>query len=537
MKENIELTDELFSDNEALSVAKKNFGVKYLFPWQHLVIGNILDSAKNAEEIKKYDENLSDAFCLGKQIVLLPTGAGKSMCFLVPAVLLSGPTLILYPLLALMADQKRRMDDGKISNVMFCGKQSESEREENFKKIKDGAKIIIANPEVLQNEHLLERLSYCNIQHIAIDEAHCVSEWGDSFRPAYLTLGKIIKKIAPPVVTAFTATASSEVLSRVSEVLFDGKAHIVRSECDRPNIHYYVKYAFAKKKAAVELALTEKKPMLIFCGTRHKAEDMSRELQDFFPEGKVKFYHAGLSKTEKDKVEKWFFPEKDGILCTTCAFGMGIDKPDIKTVVHLEPSPTAESYIQEAGRGGRDRSVAKAILLWNYSDSEKYKSMAKNSREHVMADFAESKTCRRKVLLSELGGEDAVCSGCDICDSKEKPILGLEDAMDAKIVLDFIKHNRKLYKKLEIVKPLLFCLNKKYQKVFNMNAWTNEDVTTVFNQLLKSKKIKICGFPWKDRVSIEKNSTRFPKQEFLTQKIHQHFQMQEQQAAELCGAF
>ena len=223
-------------------------------------------------------EEEASFFYRGRQIVLLPTGAGKSLCFLTPALLLKGPTLVIYPLLALMADQKRRMDSGGIESVIFRGGQSPQEREENFAKIKKGAKIIIANPEVLQNKSIEKKLAACNIQHIAIDEAHCVSEWGDSFRPSYLTLGKIIKEVGCKTVTAFTATASPQVLSRVSQVLFGGQSHIVRSDADRSNIRYNVIYAAAKKREAFRLALTEQKPLLIFCGTRAKSEDMAREL-------------------------------------------------------------------------------------------------------------------------------------------------------------------------------------------------------------------------------------------------------------------
>ena len=152
-------------DDDALLAAKKAFHVEYLFPWQRLVISNIMDSYRDqsSNEFKRIkqesqkDADYTDAFCLGRQIVLLPTGAGKSMCFLVPSIMLPGPTLIIYPLLALMSDQERRMKDGNIESVTFRGGQSEKEREENFTKIRNGAKIILANPEVLNNEKLVEQ--------------------------------------------------------------------------------------------------------------------------------------------------------------------------------------------------------------------------------------------------------------------------------------------------------------------------------------------------------------------------------------------
>lgn len=347
--ENIKIdTDEALYENDIVGkTAFENFGIKYLFPWQRMVIANILEAySLQKENIDLSSTTETDSFCKGKQIVLLPTGAGKSLCFQIPALLLDGPSMIIYPLLALMTDQQRRMEEGKLKCVVFRGGQSKEEQIENFDKIKNGTKIILANPEILENDFLLEELSKLNIKHIAIDEAHCVSEWGNSFRPAYLNLGKVIEKISPPLVTAFTATASPSVLENVSEILFNGRAHILRSESDRQNIHYFVKYAAAKKKEALYLSKTESRPMIIFCETRSNSEDMCRELNMAYGYEISRFYHAGLEKSEKEETEKWFFNSKDGILCATCAYGMGVDKKDIHTVIHLEASTTAEAYIQ-----------------------------------------------------------------------------------------------------------------------------------------------------------------------------------------------
>ncbi|MCR5612856.1 RecQ family ATP-dependent DNA helicase [Treponema sp.] len=547
-------------DDPALLAAKKAFHVEYLFPWQRLVISNIMDSfrdqnsievkllKKKAEREKAQNEkDYSDAFCLGRQIVLLPTGAGKSMCFLVPSIMLPGPTLIIYPLLGLMADQERRMKEGQIESVTFRGGQSIQEREENFKKLDNGAKIIIANPEVLQSNKLLERLKKYSISHIAIDEAHCTSEWGDSFRPAYLGLGEVIKKLDVKIVTAFTATASPSVLSRIAEVLFDGDAHIVRSESDRPNIHYYVQYAYSKVKALYKLCMTEQRPILVFCGTRHNAEETARELSEFFPNEQVKFYHAGLSRKEKTAVEKWYFPKKDAILCSTCAFGMGIDKPDIRTVIHTSPSMTAESFVQEAGRGGRDRQIAKSILLWNYNDHAQFEQFPASARERAILRFAESKTCRRQVLLDALGGEQAVCEGCDICLSRRAHLAHLAEpaklahilpdphktllfwraqktnaamdykatpdsssvpdyktAPDAQLALSFIRKNQKVYTRGALVPLIKNRFNERDRAIFGINVWTENDVKEIVLQLEAEGRIKNCAFPWKNKVRAVK---------------------------------
>jgi ATP-dependent DNA helicase RecQ len=489
-------------NDPALTVAQNAFGITYLYPWQRLVIANILDVSGYSKTIKAEDTAYS-----GHQIVLLPTGAGKSLCFLVPAVLLSGPTLIIYPLLALMTDQQRRIKEGGLRSVTFKGNQSTEEREENFRQLKAGTKIILANPEVLQNEQLVTRLALCGIVHAVIDEAHCVSEWGESFRPAYLTVGKILKRLQVPVITAFTATASSAVLKRIAEVIFMGEAHIVRSESDRPNISYYVNHTYAKKQEVLTLAVTERRPMIIFCGTRANAEDIARELIVCYGKGTARFYHAGLEKEEKDETEKWFFNGTGGILCATCAYGMGVDKHDIRTVIHFNPPATAEAYIQEAGRAGRDGYQAKAILLWSPEDSAHFSSFQKGSREYIMRDFATTTGCRRQVLLDALGAEQAVCSGCDLCDRRRKMLQKKKyrkqnSESTGDFVLHFISRHKKCYSIVELKNVLLPLLNKKSRVVCGRNIWENRSITDMLNQLEKAGKIKICAWPWKKKVTV-----------------------------------
>ena len=531
--------EELYSEDLISRQAFEKFGIKYIFPWQRLVVSNILEAIEyhslieELDEVgrKKFQAENSDSFCLGRQIVLLPTGAGKSLCFQLPALILDGPTLVIYPLLALMTDQQRRMEEGSLKSVLFRGGQSREERESNFEKLKQGkAKIILANPEVLESDDLLEELKTVGIKHIAIDEAHCVSEWGMTFRKSYLNLGKVIKKLNPPVITAFTATASPEVLANVAEILFDGEAHIVRSESDRRNIIYFVTKAAAKKKEALRLVKTELHPMIIFCGTRNKSEDMAREINMCYGDGSAMFYHAGLEKAEKDFVEHWFYDSKDGVLCATCAYGMGVDKKDIKTVVHLEVSATAEAYIQEAGRGGRDGSIAKAILIWSPKDSLNFSAFKSDSREAALKKFAETEDCRRQVLLDALGAEQAVCSGCDLCDAKkfktelkEKwdtyPVKGLrslgykhdlkkwnkkKSIVDYEYALELVKNHRNYFTQESLESELIKKMNEESRKFCEKNIWNHADFADVFSQLKEKALILDGGFFWKKKLKINK---------------------------------
>ena len=485
-----------------------SFGIKYIFPWQRMVISNILEASENP--LVKTDEETDFKDSINRQVVLLPTGAGKSLCFQVPALLLPNPTLVIYPLLALMSDQKRRMTEGNIKNVMFQGGQTKDERECLFREIENGAKIIIANPEVLRDKELLEKLKSLKLSHIAIDEAHCVSEWGDSFRPSYLELTNVIKELNANVVTAFTATASPEVLDRVCEVLFGGQAHIIRSDSDRPNIHYYVKYAAAKNQAVINLAKSEEKPMIVFCGTRKRTEKISRLLNSVYGKDFSKFYHAGLEKSEKNKIESWFFNQKNAVLCATCAYGMGVDKKDIHTVVHLDPPLTAEAYIQEAGRGGRDGSVANGILLWNHEDNIKFNQFPMKSRNRAMKNFATTTICRRQVLLDALGAEDAVCSGCDICNKKfNLENKGINDNLsekDCDQALKILKSNERRFSTTDFMNKIEEEFNKKSRKNLNLPIWDYQSSLEITTELFKRHKIRNCKNFWKGKIETARLS-------------------------------
>lgn len=514
--------------------AETVFGISALYPWQRLAIANILDAVNAAEKLidglhtknnknsliqeaikntgeeyltELYDE---DGIMRGKQIILLPTGAGKSLCFQIPALLLDKPTVIIYPLLALMSDQFRRMNESGLNPVIFRGGQSYEERKNQIARMEgsDGyppAKIIIANPEVLLAGDLIEKIAARNIAHLAIDEAHCVSEWGDSFRPAYLQLAAIIQKLNPPAVTAFTATASPEVLNRISEILFDGKAHLLRGESDRSNIIYFVKHCLVKEPALLSEVEKRQKPMVIFCASRKGTEQTASFLRLYFKNDNIKFYHAGLQREEKTEVENWFHLCKDGILVTTCAWGMGVDKKDVKTVIHKDPSPTAEAYIQEAGRGGRDGSIAEAVMLWSPEDKRRIDMLPEKQklRAKVISEFAESGRCRREVLLEALGDDRAVaktpdeeviaCSGCDICFK-----TAIQIPEDKTMLVHFIQKNKRVFNQNEIA--ALFSENLKF--------WRAGDVKKLVVNLLDSHIIKKhSGFLWKGRLDIDKKSS------------------------------
>lgn len=496
------------------------FGIPYLFPWQRLVVANILDAVeaiRNAEERKPDDDELfdEDGALRGRQIVLLPTGAGKSLCFQIPALLLDGPTLVIYPLLALMGDQTRSLRENGIEPVLFRGGQSPEERKALFRRLegKDGkppARLIIANPEVLAGKEVLDRIAKCRIAHLAVDEAHCVAEWGDTFRPSYLELGAIIERLDPPAVTAFTATASPPVLVRIAEVLYGGSAHLVRGDSDRPNISYSVYPCRAKESALIRETAKRPRPLVIFCATRGGTERTARLLRETFADTDIRFYHAGLQKDEKLEVEAWFHGHERAILVSTCAWGMGVNKKNVRTVIHRDPPPTAESYIQEAGRGGRDGTIAEAILLWSPADKKRIERLPEKQRirAQVLVAFAESGQCRREVLLEALGekrataeaaeGERIVCSGCDICRGDAE-----FTAADEQAVLAFMGKNRRRHTHDETVSILYEAGNRISLERDGYRQWRRADFALVVDELVKEGKI-VEGerWPWKDKLSI-----------------------------------
>jgi ATP-dependent DNA helicase RecQ len=401
------------AEDPVAAAARGSFGLEYLYPFQRLVSANVLDASSPGAEPMR-------------QIVLLPTGFGKSLCFQLPALLLPRPSVVAYPLLALMEDQRRRLRSLGIACAVFRGGMSPEERRAAEKSVESGeAKIVISNPECLATPRLLDFLKEAKPSHLAIDEAHCVSEWGESFRPSYLEMGRIAQVLAPPALSAFTATASPVVFEAVARILFDGAAYrVIEGDPDRPNISYAVVRTLSREHSLARLAREMPRPMLVFCSSREGAQILARLLRERLDEEGIRFYHAGLERCEKKRIEEWFFGSETGILVTTCAYGMGVDKKDIRSVIHYEAPTSVEAYLQEAGRAGRDGKPSRAVLLSGPREEERLsreEDEVRRSRFRALLQYASSeKGCRRDMLLDLLGTPRegrAPCSGCDRCES------------------------------------------------------------------------------------------------------------------------
>jgi ATP-dependent DNA helicase RecQ len=418
---------------------------------------------------------------LTSQIVILPTGAGKSLCFQLPAVLLPGVSVIVYPLRALISDQERRLWEAGIPFVSLVGGQSSEERRAAAEALRTGAAAVcLTNPEAALTAGAMEVLSTVSVSHLVVDEAHCISEWGKSFRPTYTRLGEIRRALAPAATTAFTATASDQVLSDIREHLFDGEdTYLLRGNADRPNIRYSVLPCYSPAAALLALlrrpdrstiqparAASEdsaspappgagaplpgrlaaaaggvpaspgagppsevaaapppiplpvpppiQRPAVVFMPTRGLCERQSRLLRQRLGDKSIRFYHAGLTRAEKNELEAWFHGSEDGVLISTCAFGMGVDKKNIRTVVHWRLPETVESYLQESGRAGRDGAVSHAIALDPVA--------GRGSLPRWAAAYLDADECRRIHLLRYLGSEADMCFGCDVCAAQGRPV-------------------------------------------------------------------------------------------------------------------
>ncbi|OQY34443.1 MAG: hypothetical protein B6241_04915 [Spirochaetaceae bacterium 4572_59] len=420
--------------------AQNVFGLTYLFPYQRLVITNILRKAGlfSPEEAEEAPPN---------QVVLLPTGAGKSLCFMLPAVLLPGLTIVIFPLLGLMADQLRRVEEAGMKGALLKGGMDRREKEKLWQSVQAGeVQMLLTNPEMLTLPEVQEKLKDVKISHLVIDEAHTIPEWGETFRPACLELGKTFNNLPVEQLTAFTATASPLILGKIQDYLLkDMPFNLVRANPDRVNIYYEVRPVLSRMKGLENVLLAAERPAIVFCPTRRQCERASLLLRERLAEpdsDEIRYYHAGLSPELRTIREKWFFDSPSGILCATCAYGLGMDKSNIRTVIHLALPASVEAYLQESGRAGRDRQPCRAVLLYHpedrYREENNTRKELRERYEKLVAFAEDSKTCRRESLLTILEAEPEDCDSCDVCKNQ---VLLKDPAEDVicKIVREYRK--------------------------------------------------------------------------------------------------
>ena len=322
----------------------------------------------------KQEEIINSVIAKKDTLALLPTGGGKSICYQVPALLNEGICIVISPLIALMNDQVRFLKSKGIKSVAITSNMHFTEIDTALTNcIYGGIKFLYLSPEKLQNELVQTRIKEMNVNLITVDEAHCISEWGHNFRPAFRYIDKIREIIPNIPVLALTATATSSVIHDIQESLNFKEKNLIQSSFSRGNLSYVVDNVEGKKSRLIKLLNKIKSSVIIYVGSRKAA----KEITHFLVENKfsANFYHGGLSaKIRDDRQESWT-KNQTRIMVATNAFGMGIDKADVKLVVHLELPSTIEAYFQEAGRAGRNGETAYAFLLANSNDIRKQEEL------------------------------------------------------------------------------------------------------------------------------------------------------------------
>ena len=476
--------------NEMAAVLEKNFGYTSFRPNQEEVIQSILDD--------------KDVF------VLMPTGGGKSLCYQIPALMKPGITVVISPLISLMKDQVDSLVSNGVSAAYLNSTLSESESADVKQRMLSGdLKILYVAPERLMMNSMLSLLKKTTISLFAIDEAHCVSEWGHDFRPEYRKLSELRDKFPGVCIAALTATATERVRRDIVHVLRLQDPVVKVSSFNRPNLSYQI----VEKKDVMDqldsyLRKNRNKSGIIYCQSRDAVERLAARLN------KSGFsalpYHAGISDEKRARNQERFIRDDVDIIVATVAFGMGIDKPDVRFVIHYDLPKNLESYYQETGRGGRDGLECECILFFSRGDWHKIRFLIEkkpSKRERDLAfqqlsqiiSYCESTDCRRNVLLKYFGEE--ITEPCNNCDSCFHPREKTDYTNQAKLLLDCIQQTGQRFGMSHVVDVLYGARTQKVKdmrhdrlsvhgsgKSVSKNEWKR-----IGNELIQSGLLSVSG--------------------------------------------
>jgi ATP-dependent DNA helicase RecQ len=435
----------------------------------------ILRDVFGFESFRPAQAEIVDAMIAGKHVLaVMPTGAGKSLCYQVPALARGGLAIVVSPLVALMQDQVAAL---KLAGVAAETINSAADRDANveiWKRASSGdVRILYLAPERLMTERMITALQRLNVTLIAVDEVHCMSQWGASFRPEYDALQGLRTAFPNVPIGAFTATADEVTRRDIATKLFGGSVNEFVSGFDRPNIRLTVKPKNNANKQLLEFLSDRKgESGIVYCLSRRSVDETASLLQ-----GKgyaAVAYHAGLTASDRADAQDRFMTEKGIIVVATIAFGMGIDKPDVRYVFHADLPGTLDAYYQEIGRAGRDGEEADAHMLFGLQDIRMRRQFVDNEgggpersrREHKRLDalvsFCEAPDCRRQTLLGYFGEFTEPCGNCDVClDPADK----VDGTPEAKLIFNAIHATGDRFGSVHVVDVLMGKPNDKAQQL------------------------------------------------------------------------
>ncbi|WP_283710053.1 DNA helicase RecQ [Pseudoalteromonas prydzensis] len=404
----------------------------------------ILKQVFGYSEFRDGQETVINAALNGQDtLVLLPTGGGKSVCYQVPALALSGLTVVISPLISLMQDQVSQLRALGVKAAYINNSLNRDEQQQIYQQLHSGLiKLLYVAPEKVLQHEFKERLSHLNISLFAIDEAHCVSHWGHDFRPHYCRLSELKQHFPHVPMMALTATADKATRFDIVQQLGLTTPYIHTGSFDRPNIRYTIEEKF-KPLAQLLRYLKEQHNQsgIIYCTSRKRVDEIAEKIADVGMNAAA--YHAGMSNEQRQFVQTGFARDDIQIVVATVAFGMGINKPNVRFVLHYDIPKSIESYYQETGRAGRDGLAAEAIMYFDPADigrvrrffediEDEQRRRVEEQRFNAMASFAEAQTCRRQILLNYFSEyQREPCGNCDICLNPPKSFDGTLVAQQA----------------------------------------------------------------------------------------------------------